>query len=144
VSMLRLSLEFHFHLNSLSIGEWMLDSLKFYIVQYFLKNFSVLNWIRFKWTSTDQSTNQSTNVKLETMRRENNKAKVCVCVWMGKWKCLLVWDEWTELNVLCLPISDSEVLHDKFVFLLLFQMIDWSCRWSVCEFSINDCTFMKI
>jgi hypothetical protein len=42
VSVLRLSLEFHFRLNRPRIWEWVLNSLKFHIVQYFLQNFSVL------------------------------------------------------------------------------------------------------
>jgi hypothetical protein len=51
VSMLRLSLEFHFHLSSFSKWEWALDSLeKFTLFNTFFKIF-LLNWIQFnqKW-----------------------------------------------------------------------------------------------
>jgi hypothetical protein len=106
MSMLRLSLEFHFLLNSSPIWEWVLDSLKFHIVQYFLKNFSVV-------LSSVQSKLISINCQFFNNKKTNQMRK-----WERKER-LQDWDERIELNVVCLSISNNENLHHKLVFLSL-------------------------
>jgi hypothetical protein len=120
VSMLWLSLEFHFQLNSISIWEWVLDSLKFHIVQYFLKNFSVeLNWVSEKLISINKL---SVYQQWENQNKLNQMRK---CVKVREMKSLQDWDECIELNVLCLSISNNKHLHHKLVFLSLVFVVHY-------------------
>jgi hypothetical protein len=96
VSVLRLSLEFHFLLNSLSICEWVLDSLKFHIVQYFLRNFSiVLCCDEFKFNQSIHFQQRKTDNQKK--RQETNQIRMCQ--WENREFTGWRWMNWVECSL---------------------------------------------
>jgi hypothetical protein len=112
VWVLRLNLEFHFHLNRPRIWEWVLDSLKFHIVQYFLKNFSV----EF---NQNESFNQSSIYPNEKIKQSNEKESISERN-----------EKFTELSWMFFVFQFQTIkpsITNLFFFLLLFIVVHYCC-----------------